>query len=171
LPQYTKSSKKQEPNYVDGSAKELALAGARSLAAMYNPALRLVPLGSQADEGWHVGNIETSIDSLHAVPFLFWAARAAGDEKMREVAHAHAATIIPLHRRADDSFIQSSTLDATGRLVKHYTQQGLQRDQHLGPRAGLGHPVFRHELSFRSGRSLVARGRGARRRLMDRARP
>jgi hypothetical protein len=56
--------------------------------------------------------------------FLFWAARAAGDEKVREVAHAHAATIIPLHRRADDSFIQSSTLDATGRLVKHYTHKG-----------------------------------------------
>ena len=110
--------------YDDRSAKELALAGARSLAAMYNPALKLVPLGSQAEEGGHVGNIETSIDSLHAAPFLFWAARAAGDEKMREVAHAHAATIIPLHRRADDSFIQSSTLDATGRLVKHYTHKG-----------------------------------------------
>ena len=71
-----------------------------------------------------IGNIETSIDSLHAAPFLFWAGRAAGDEKMREVARAHAATIIPLHRRADNSFIQSSTLDATGRLVKHYTHKG-----------------------------------------------
>jgi hypothetical protein len=58
---------------------------------MYNPALKLVPLGSQAEEGGHVGNIETSIDSLHAAPFLFWAARTAGDVKMREVAHAHAA--------------------------------------------------------------------------------
>ena len=110
--------------YDDRSAKELSLAGARSLAAMYNPALKLVPLGSQAEEGGHVGNIETSIDSLQAAPFLFWAARTAGDEKMREVAHAHAATIIQLHRRADDSFIQSSTLDATGRLVKHYTHKG-----------------------------------------------
>ena len=110
--------------YDDGIAKELALAGARSLAAMYNPALKLVPLGSQAEEGGHVGNIETSIDSLHAASFLFWAARAADDEKMREVAHAHASTIIPLHRRADNSFIQSSTLDATGRLVKHYTHKG-----------------------------------------------
>ena len=115
--------------YDDRSAKELALAGARSLAAMYNPALKLVPLGSQAEEGGHVGNIETSIDSLHAAPFLFWAARAAGDEKMREVAHAHAATIIPLHRRADDSFIQSSTLDATGRLVKHSLPHPMQRLQ------------------------------------------
>lgn len=69
--------------YDDGIAKELALAGARSLAAMYNPALKLVPLGSQAEEGGHVSNIETSIDSLHAAPFLFWAARAAGDDGAR----------------------------------------------------------------------------------------
>ena len=125
----------------DRSAKELALAGARSLAAMYNPALKLVPLGSQAEEGGHVGNIETSIDSLHAAPFLFWAARAAGDERMREVAHAHAATIIPLHRRADDSFIQSSTLDATGRLVKHYTHKGYSATSTWG-RAQAGASCF-----------------------------
>jgi unsaturated chondroitin disaccharide hydrolase len=110
--------------YRDDGAKELALAGARSLASMYNPALKLVPLGSQAEEGGHIGNIETSIDSLNAAPFLFWAARASGDQKMREVAHRHAATIISLHRRSDNSFIQSSTLDETGRLVRHYTHKG-----------------------------------------------
>jgi unsaturated chondroitin disaccharide hydrolase len=110
--------------YDDKAAKDLALAAARSLTAMYNPALKLIPLGSQAEEGGHVGNIETSIDSLQAAPFLFWAARACGDGKMREVAQHHAATIIPLHLRADNSFIQSSTLDETGRLVKHYTHKG-----------------------------------------------
>lgn len=110
--------------YEDEPAKDVALAAARSLAAMYNPALKLIPLGSQAEEGGHIGNIETSIDSLHAAPFLFWAARAGGDGAMREVAHHHAATVIPLHLRSDNSFIQSSTLDATGRLVKHYTHKG-----------------------------------------------
>jgi unsaturated chondroitin disaccharide hydrolase len=108
----------------DKSAKDLALAGARSLTSMYNPALALIPLGSQAEEGGHIGNIETSIDSLQAAPFLFWAARVSADDKMREIAHRHAATIIPLHQRADDSFIQSSTLDEKGRLVKHYTHKG-----------------------------------------------
>jgi unsaturated chondroitin disaccharide hydrolase len=110
--------------YDDKAAKDLALAAARSLTAMYNPALRLIPLGSQAEEGGHIGSIETSIDSLHAAPFLFWAARACGDEKMRAAAHHHAATIIPLHLRGDNSFIQSSTLDQAGRLVKHYTHKG-----------------------------------------------
>ena len=110
--------------YDDEAAKELALAAARSLTAMYNPALRLIPLGSQAEEGGDIGNIETSIDSLQAAAFLFWAARACGDETMRAAAHHHAATVIPLHLRADNSFIQSSTLDRTGRLVKHYTHKG-----------------------------------------------
>jgi unsaturated chondroitin disaccharide hydrolase len=110
--------------YDDKAAKELALAAARSLAAMYDPALKLIPLGSQAEEGGHIGNIETSIDSLQAAPFLFWAARAGGDGALREVAQHHAATIIPLHLRSDDSFIQSSTLDETGRLVRHYTHKG-----------------------------------------------
>jgi len=110
--------------YGDKAAKELALAAARSLTAMFNPALKLIPLGSQAEEGGDIGNIETSIDSLHAAAFLFWAARACGDEAMRAAAHHHAATIIPLHLRADNSFIQSSTLDQAGRLVKHYTHKG-----------------------------------------------
>jgi unsaturated chondroitin disaccharide hydrolase len=110
--------------YEDKSAQALALAGARSMLPMYNPALKLIPLGSQAEEGGNIGNIETSIDSLQAAPFLFWAARASGDEKMREIAHRHAATVIPLHLRKDNSFIQSSTLDKAGNLIKHHTHKG-----------------------------------------------
>lgn len=110
--------------YEDKSAKDLALSGARSLTSMYNPALALIPLGSQAEEGGHIGNIETSIDSLQAAPFLFWAARVSADDRMRAIAYRHAATIIPLHQRGDDSFIQSSTLDEKGKLVRHYTHKG-----------------------------------------------
>ena len=75
--------------YEDKSAQDLALAGARSMLPMYNPVLKLIPLGSQAEEGGDIGNIETSIDSLQAAPFLFWAARTSGDEKMREIARRH----------------------------------------------------------------------------------
>jgi unsaturated chondroitin disaccharide hydrolase len=44
---------------------------------------------------------------------------------MREIAHHHAATIIPLHQREDNSFVQSSTVDKTGKLIKHYTHKGF----------------------------------------------
>ncbi len=106
--------------------REIAVQTARSLARLYAPALRLVPLGAQAAEGAHIGSTETSIDSLQAAPFLFWAAGAAGGARLREVATQHAGTIIPLHLRDDGSFIQSSSLDAaTGRLVRHYTHKGV----------------------------------------------
>jgi unsaturated chondroitin disaccharide hydrolase len=106
--------------------REIALETARSLARLYAPALRLVPLGAQAEEGAHVGATETSIDSLQAAPFLFWAAGVTGDATLRDVATHHAETIIHLHLRADGSFIQSSSLDAaTGRLVRHYTHKGV----------------------------------------------
>jgi unsaturated chondroitin disaccharide hydrolase len=105
--------------------REIAVRTARSLAGLYAPALRLVPLGGQAEEGAHVGSTETSIDSLQAAPFLFWAASVTGDAKLREVATHHAERIIELHLRPDGSFIQSSSLDArTGDLVRHYTHKG-----------------------------------------------
>ena len=106
--------------------REIALATARSLTRLYAPALRLVPLGAQAEEGAHIGATETSIDSLQAAPFLFWAAGVTGEPALREVATNHAETIIHLHLRPDGSFIQSSSLDvATGRLVRHYTHKGI----------------------------------------------
>jgi unsaturated chondroitin disaccharide hydrolase len=106
--------------------REIALETARHLSGLYAPALRLVPLGAQAEEGAHIGATETSIDSLQAAPFLFWAAGVTGDARLREVATSHAETIIHLHLRADGSFIQSSSLDpATGRLVRHYTHKGV----------------------------------------------
>jgi unsaturated chondroitin disaccharide hydrolase len=104
---------------------EIAVATARSLARLYSPVLRLVPLGAQAEEGGHIGNSETSIDSLQASPLLFWAAGVAGEAALRDVARDHADTIIRLHLRPDGSFIQSSSLDAArGRLVRHYTHKG-----------------------------------------------
>ncbi|HEY7521318.1 MAG TPA: glycosyl hydrolase, partial [Methylomirabilota bacterium] len=78
-----------------------------------------------AEEGAHVGATETSIDSLQAATLLFWAAGAAGDVGLREIAENHAGTIIDLHLRPDGSFIQSSSLDSrTGTLVRHYTHKG-----------------------------------------------
>ena len=105
--------------------RDIALETARSFTRLYAPALRLAPLGAQAEEGGHIGSTETSIDSLQAAPFLFWAAGATGDATLREIAANHAETIIHLHLRPDGSFIQSSSLNAaTGRLVRHYTHKG-----------------------------------------------
>jgi unsaturated chondroitin disaccharide hydrolase len=120
-------------------ARDIAVRTAESLARLYAPALGLIPLGPQAEEGGHVGSTETSIDSLQAAPFLFWAARETGQAALRETAANHAETIIPLHLRADGSFIQSSSLDAaTGRLVRHYTHKGYSDTSTWGRAQGWG---------------------------------
>jgi unsaturated chondroitin disaccharide hydrolase len=121
------------------SARDIALRTAQSLARLYAPALALVPLGGQAEEGTHIGNTEASIDSLQAAPLLFWAAREAEDATLREVAVHHADTIIPLHLRPEGSFIQSSSLDpVTGRLVRHYTHKGFSDTSTWGRAQGWG---------------------------------
>lgn len=107
------------------AARDIGIQTARSFTRLFAPALRLVPLGAQAEEGAHTGATETSIDSLQAAPLLFWAAGVTGDTDLRQIAEHHAATIIDLHLRADGSFIQSSSLDPrTGALVRHYTHKG-----------------------------------------------
>lgn len=144
--------------------RDIAVRTARSLIRLYAPTLKLVPLGAQAEEGAHIGSTETSIDSLQAAPFLFWAAAATGEGRLREVATDHAATIIPLHLREDGSFIQSSSLDAaTGRLVRHYTHKGASDTSTWG-RAQAWGTLFSAQswLADRTrGTWLAAAGRGA----------
>lgn len=119
--------------------RETGLACAQSLVKMYNPVLGLIPLGSQAEEGAHIGGGETSIDSMQTAPFLYWAAREANDPAMRDVAFHHADRISALHLREDDTFIQSSSLDAkTGKLLRHYTHKGVSDTSTWGRAQGWG---------------------------------
>ncbi len=109
----------------DAGAREMALEAAASLMRLYNPALGLIPLGAEAEEGSRVGPAESSIDSLFASPFLLWAARETDDSRMREAARSHASRVIELHLRGDGSFIQSSSLDPrSGAVIRHYTHKG-----------------------------------------------
>ena len=144
--------------------RDIAIQTARSLARLYAPALRLVPLGVAAEEGAHIGGTETSIDSLQAAPFLFWAAREAGDAAMRDAAFNHADRVIPLHLRADSSFIQSTSLDArTGEVVRHYTHKGYSETSTWGRAQAWG--ILFSTMSYLQGapeaRWLEAAVRGA----------
>jgi unsaturated chondroitin disaccharide hydrolase len=105
--------------------RDLALECARTLVAAYQPTLGLIPLGAEAEEGAHIGAGETSIDSMQAATLLFWAARVTGDAKTKDAAHHHADRILALHLRADDSFIQSTSIDPrNGTVLRHYTHKG-----------------------------------------------
>ena len=109
----------------DTEAGELAMTAARSLAAQFDPALDLIPLGSDAEEAADVGAAFSSIDSLQATPLLQWAARRSGDAALAECAARHTSRVLEIHCRADGGIIQSSELDAGGAVRHRFTHKGF----------------------------------------------
>jgi unsaturated chondroitin disaccharide hydrolase len=108
------------------AARAMALECAHAMVDSFDPALQLIALGRQAEEGSHIGTGETSIDSMQTATLLYWAAKVDNDAAMKKIAFHHADRILSLHLRADDSFIQSSSLDqTTGKLIRHYTHKGF----------------------------------------------
>lgn len=110
----------------DKEASALALEAARSLKEQFQPKLGLIPLGGDAEESEDVGNSFSSIDSLQAVPLLFWAADKTGDAAFADVAARHTSRVLDIHMRADGSIVQSSELDPDdGKVVRHFTHKGF----------------------------------------------
>jgi unsaturated chondroitin disaccharide hydrolase len=110
----------------DKDAAALALDAAQSLKGQYDSKLGLIPLGGDAEESEGVGNSFSSIDSLQAVPLLFWAARKTGDGSFAEVAAHHTTRVLDIHMRPDGSIVQSSELNpANGSIVRHFTHKGF----------------------------------------------
>jgi unsaturated chondroitin disaccharide hydrolase len=109
----------------DRAGGEIAIAAAENLVRLYNPKLKLMALGAEAEEGSHIGPAESSIDSLFATPFLQWAANETGNTRMGEIARNHGDRVIELHLRDDGTFIQSTSLDPeSGAVLRHYTHKG-----------------------------------------------
>ncbi|MGY3622163.1 hypothetical protein [Bradyrhizobium sp. USDA 10063] len=110
----------------DRAAAALAIDAARSLKAQFAPKLDLIPLGGDAEESDDVGSSFSSIDSLQAVPLLYWAAGKTGDASFADVATRHTTRVLDIHMRPDGSIVQSSELNpATGEVVRHFTHKGV----------------------------------------------
>ncbi|MGH8012795.1 MAG: glycoside hydrolase family 88 protein [Candidatus Binataceae bacterium] len=119
----------------DMAAREIALAGARSLAKMYNPAAEVVPTGTEFEEVHSVGATETEIDTVQIAALLTWASRQSGEPALAEIAVKHARRHIELCLREDGSICQSASFDAaTGLLIRRYTHKGIT-DQSTWARA------------------------------------
>jgi unsaturated chondroitin disaccharide hydrolase len=113
----------------DSRARELALSGARALAADYNERVGLIPLGEEAEEAHTVGAGETNVDGVGASALLLWAARQTGQALLRDIAINHALRHIEFCVRDDDSVCQSASFDEqTGRLLRRYTHKGYTDD-------------------------------------------
>ncbi|MFQ5521647.1 MAG: glycosyl hydrolase [Candidatus Methylomirabilia bacterium] len=110
----------------DPIAREIALLGAKGLAAMYNPRVRAFPLGVEAEEAADVGAGEANVDTVQAAALLLWASRETNDTTLREIAINHAARHIEFCLREDGSICQSASFDsATGEMLRRYTHKGV----------------------------------------------
>ena len=116
----------------DTEAGDLAMAAARSLAAQFDPALGLIPLGRDAEEASEVGGVFSSIDSLQATPLLQWAARRSGEAQLAECAARHTSRVLDIHCHADGSIIQSSELATDGSVRRRFTHKGISDESVWG---------------------------------------
>ena len=110
-------------------ARELAIGGAQSLAAMYNPRAHLIPIGAEFEEVHSVSDTESEIDIVQVVALLTWASRITGDDNLRTIGISHARRHIELCLRRDGSICQSASIDpSTGAVTRRYTHKGITDD-------------------------------------------
>ena len=107
--------------------RDLGLAAADRLVAMWHPRARVIPVGSHAEVS--SGLDDVTIDCLMNLQVLWWAAAETGDAGYREVALAHAEQTSAWHVRPDGSCYQSVHFDSeTGQPYKKHTHQGYAPD-------------------------------------------
>ena len=107
--------------------RDLGLACAERLVAMWHPVARVIPVGAHAEVS--SGLDDVTIDCMMNLQVLWWAHRETGDSRYRDVAVAHAERTAAWHVRADGSCVQSVHFDpATGEPVREHTHQGHADD-------------------------------------------
>lgn len=108
----------------DADARRRALHAANLLAGRFNPVGRFIrawndlPDGSDT-RGWVI------IDCMLNIPLLYWASEETGDPRFRQMAMAHADTVLEHFIRADGSVRHIVEFDPeTGAFVRDYGGQG-----------------------------------------------
>jgi len=144
----------------DEVARGLSRAGTQGLMQMYNPAARLIPLGTEAEEASDVGANEANIDALPGTVALLF----AHDLELNsdEIARNHLRRHIALCVREDGSVCQSASFDpANGRLVRRYTHKGIHENSTWGraqawAMVALAQALYAGETEFRDVAVCVA---------------
>lgn len=115
----------------DEVARDLSRAGTQALMQMYNPAARLIPLGTEAEEASDVGANEANIDALPGTVALLFAHDA--EFNSGEIGLNHLRQHIALCVREDGSVCQSASFDPVdGSLVRRYTHKGIHENSTWG---------------------------------------
>lgn len=105
------------------ACRDLALQAADRMAGMVNPEVGVIPVGAQAELA--AAQDDVIIDCMGSLALLWWAWKATGDARFREVAVSHADRTATWHVQEDGRIIQSTHFDPrTGQVTKQDTHQG-----------------------------------------------
>jgi len=105
------------------ACRDLGLAAADRLAAMFNATAGVIPVGSQAEIA--AGLDDVTIDCMVNLPLLWWAWKVTGEERFLHTATSHANRTAEWHVKADGRIIQSVHFDQrTGEKTREETHQG-----------------------------------------------
>jgi unsaturated chondroitin disaccharide hydrolase len=105
----------------DEKYREILLQGAESLITRYNPNVGTIKSWNSEPE-----NHLTIIDNMMNLEYLFWASKASGDPKYRDIAIRHADVTLKNHFRADGSSYHVLNYDPqTGEVKEKKTAQGF----------------------------------------------
>jgi len=106
----------------DTAYRSIMLTGAESLVSRFNPTVGCIQSWN-ANSKWQFPVI---IDNMMNLEFLFWASKASGDPKYRNICISHADMTIKNHFRPDYSSYHVVSYDpATGQVEKKNTAQGF----------------------------------------------
>jgi unsaturated chondroitin disaccharide hydrolase len=109
------------------ACRDLGLAAADRLAAMFNATAGVIAVGSQAEIA--AGLDDVTIDCMVNLPLLWWAWKVTGEERFLRTATSHANRTAEWHIKADGRIIQSTHFDQrTGQMTHQETHQGSGTD-------------------------------------------
>ena len=110
----------------DTAYRSVMLTGAESLSSRFNPIIGSIRSWDHNRDKWQYPVI---IDNMMNLEFLFWASKASGDSKYRDICISHANRTIKDHFRPDYSTYHVVSYDPeTGEVEKKNTHQGFAHE-------------------------------------------
>ena len=132
----------------DKSHRAVALRAAELLGERFIPAGQFIRAWGRVDDPDPLTADMAIVDCLMNLPLLYWASEETGDKKFRDIAVAHADTVLKNFIRVDDSVYHAYRFDLkTGRPSRGDTYGGCAVESHWA--RGTAWAIYGFALSHR----------------------